>query len=750
MQNHILENDVLALVFDLSSTSLVEIINKLTGERFSISGDKFEVECTGFHFDQDVTELENMEIEAEVLKVRFRWDDFFVDVSYSLKPGHHFCEKQLVITAGKSYELKRVILSHPCVIGESLSWLEYRHPSFNLLESQVNADLERQGMINHPWNVPREPNSEPCRTFFGRTPLGGLFAGVELSFDASTLQENILCLSISPYIKVKAEEQVLLEPAYFGVYRRGPADIRVNELGPDRMFFFNHGEFNLPSQGLPANWRPDSNQQKKTVGSVSSVGSSQHASWVDAPLPSESAAMNALAQAVLGPRRQAGLRPVAVGCGCELEHVWEYSTESVEADLRGLDFLTECGIDWITDSRPWGGDTQKLNQLEEDDRYEPGPLVRKFLEGARKRGVKVIQWATMTHTNPWTSNGRSFLQKKLDWLRIPAPEWQHINGVWGGDVWPNFRGLRTMCMANKPYWEWITNINLQALQEGFYDGWTVDGDFWGTGASFQSTVPVDCYANQHDHLPGDANYACQKALEEWIKLILEQHTGTFITMMRPGMDLGVWAQRNVDACFTLIETGTSKSNLAGGNEIRIASRVRVHYHFFPHYIDWPLLFASFAVASPNDPPKPWWGGKLDYILLSAMSCSPNMLFYLPARNGIPDNDKAEIRKWLEWGRRNIGYLQIRKDLFDWPAPGKVDGSAHLMEHAGIIFLFNPNPGPLPGIFDLTEEIGLPVTVSEVTAWQEYPFISDRQIFQRGESVHWEVPAETAVVLRLEY
>ncbi len=220
-------------------------------------------------------------------------------------------------------------------------------------------------------------------------------------------------------------------------------------------------------------------------------------------------------------------------------------------------------------------------------------------------------------------------------------------------------------------------------------------------------------------------------------------------MCRPAMDLGVWAQRNVDACFTLVETGTSKSNLAGGNEIRMASRMRVQHQFLPHYLDWPLLFPTYA--SPNDPPRPWSSEKLTYILLSALSCSPNLLMYLPARTGIPQADRAEIRKWLNWGRANLDYLLARKDLFDWPAPGKVDGSAHLLEHSGLVFLFNPNPRPLPGAFALTsEEIGLPASTQAVHIWQEHPDFGDRVQASAGETVRWMVPPESVVILRLEY
>ncbi len=170
------------------------------------------------------------------------------------------------------------------------------------------------------------------------------------------------------------------------------------------------------------------------------------------------------------------------------------------------------------------------------------------------------------------------------------------------------------------------------------------------------------------------------------------------------MDLGVWSLRNADACFTLLESGTG-DNLTAGDQIRHWSRIRVHRDFFPHYLDQPLLFPS-REEGPGKPPN-WPKGHLDYILLSALSCSPNQLYYLPTKTGIPAADKAEIRKWLDWGRKHAEYLKVRKDLPDWPAVGKVDGSAHVVGDRGLIFFFNPGKKPLDGEFTLSEQsIGL--------------------------------------------
>jgi hypothetical protein len=171
----------------------------------------------------------------------------------------------------------------------------------------------------------------------------------------------------------------------------------------------------------------------------------------------------------------------------------------------------------------------------------------------------------------------------------------------------------------------------------------------------------------------------------------------------PAAGPGRLVLRNTDACFTLLESGTGQDNLAAGDQIRRWSRVRVHHDFFPHYLDQPLLFPTRCgtVGKPSN----WPSGHIDYIMLS-------------------------------------------KDLPDWPAVDKVDGSAHICDDQGLIFLFNPNKDLLKGKFALTEQaIGLKGKGTFKVS-QDYPESDASIVAGYGDTVRWEVPGETAVVLRV--
>ena len=460
------------------------------------------------------------------------------------------------------------------------------------------------------------------------------------------------------------------------------------------------------------------------------------------PLPSESAAMTAMAAAIFGPPRH-GFMATACGWHCQMEHN-EYSDQSLAADLVALRNIAACGLDFVSDSHPWGGETEKMNRLVEGGTYVPGAAPRRFLEEARRQGLNVILWPTMNNTHAWpgppNGAGRPFRPDRPDWRRGS----RHKKGAYP----TSFMRAGGNCMGHTPFVDWLETIHAQALATGLFGGWAMDGDFWGMGGYYTLSIPVTCDAENHTHLAPDANYACQRNLDRLVAAARRLKPDVYIITCRPQQDLGVWANRNVDAVFTLIETGTGRDNILSGNEIRTCSRIRVHHHFFPHWMDWPLLFPSNEACYAGNTTPPWPAEGMDYILLSAMSCSPNLMIYLPARDGLHERDRNELRKWLDWGRANSRYLMVRKDLPDWPAPGRVDGSAHLVDDAGLIFLFNPNEKPMTGEFALTEEsIGL-TGAGEFSIAQEHPAPGRTRTARTGETLRWEVPAGTAVVLRL--
>ena len=717
-----LENDALSLAFD-DRGRLVELRNKLTGESFAVAGDDLAIEGVGFTITADAATVEPVEREAGALRVRGRSGDARWTTVWTLHPGRNYAEKSVTITFDRDCGLERVVLGRPAIRGPGQEIVAYRHP-----DPQWVLDFM---VVRHGVRIDRPANSQPSTTFFGRTPQGGWFTGVEMAFDASRLEDDRITFAFAPHARMKAGREFACPPVYVGVVKRSPDDARADEWRPATGAELL-GKAAVPRKGgVPHLTEPTVKAGQSAAAAPAAVR----------PLPSESRAMVAMTSAILGPPRH-GLKAMACAWHCQMDQD-EYTTdEELEKDLKALEFIDSCGLDGVWESHPWGGDWRALAALREGERFAIGPRSRRFLERARELGLTVVLWPTMNTSHPWNPATKPFRLDKPEWIR--GTDGEPLPGT--GVSPAGFRRRHANCLANEPFANWLRGVLFDdTLGTGLYQGWVMDGDFWGSPAFIDTILPVTCLAEGHDHLPGDSNDACQRRLADIIAEVRRRHPGMYITMCRPPMDLGVWAMRHVDACFTLVESGGRDDNVSYADEVRTAARIRLHEHFFPHWLDMGLLFPSYGQPGPT---PPWPSAKIDYAMISALSCAPNLLLYLPARDGIPEADRLEIRKWLDWGRANEKYLMVRRDLFDWPGKGRVDGSAHVVDGKGIVFLFNGTEKELTGEVPLDGSIGLD-GAGRYTIVQEYPPADRKVTAQGGETVRWTVPPRTAVILRIE-
>ncbi|MGO8745039.1 MAG: hypothetical protein ACLQNE_03525 [Thermoguttaceae bacterium] len=197
----VLENGSVALVFDRGSGSLVALRNKLAGETYSIRDDRFCITAEEFQIEQLAAKLVSVELQAESWKAKYEVGPLRAEVVYMLGGGHSFAQKRITLRVGRDCRLKKILVSRLAFSAPDLEIVRYRYPQFG-----------------------RSPGTEPISTFFGRTPRGGFCTGLEMPFDASSLEDRQVALAYAPSLKIKAGEELACAPAYFGVYRRTPAD----------------------------------------------------------------------------------------------------------------------------------------------------------------------------------------------------------------------------------------------------------------------------------------------------------------------------------------------------------------------------------------------------------------------------------------------------------------------------------------------------------------------------------------------
>jgi hypothetical protein len=185
-----LETEALGLSFDGKTGSLTRMENKLTHENLQVRGDDFAVVAQEFSLSPQNMRLASLrKVSEEVVEATYAAEGRQVVSTYKLGASHHFVEKQLAITSPSPYRLKTLVVSKLGLSIPALKMVKYPHLK----------------------NI----------TYFGRSAKGGVFLGLELPFDGSSLEgDGTVTLGYQPSLKVKANERLESEPMYLGVYQR--------------------------------------------------------------------------------------------------------------------------------------------------------------------------------------------------------------------------------------------------------------------------------------------------------------------------------------------------------------------------------------------------------------------------------------------------------------------------------------------------------------------------------------------------
>ncbi|MDD1612791.1 MAG: glycoside hydrolase family 127 protein, partial [Methylococcaceae bacterium] len=446
----ILENKHLSLTVSEQTGAMIRLENKLTGEVYTITGDEFAVNTTERQFAFSDAKLASLAQEGGKVTARYEHPKLNIEVAYSLGEQRAFIEKKMQVTFKEACGLKELVVSKPTFSADGLRTVCYRYPNFDIVAAMVKSW--------HGWDFRRPPNSEPVRTFFGRTTKGGFFTGVEMAYDASTLKDSTVSLCYAPSLKIKAGQKLDGETMYLGVYRRSSQEDRQENsweaveslwLTPKKEGFDGAAAAGVGGKGAAA--KKEIKVAKPDV----------------MPLPAEFQALSAMVTSVFGPARH-GLKAYACGYHCQMQLDGYDSEPELQADLKALEFFKECGLDGFSGSAPWGGETKKMNALREGDRFQMDESNRRLLQRAKELGLEVTQWPTMNNTHPWDKLGGP--------LRLDRPEWLRV--VQGkpslrGDVM-NFQQQFANCFAYQPFYNWLEQLIGDTLATGFYKSWCMD------------------------------------------------------------------------------------------------------------------------------------------------------------------------------------------------------------------------------------------------------------------------------------
>ena len=345
------------------------------------------------------------------------------------------------------------------------------------------------------------------------------------------------------------------------------------------------------------------------------------------------------------------------------------------------------------------------DDLEYSDTFEAPPEYEKLIEYGRERGVHVTSFSTPDNTYR------------------ARPEWVALRE--DGEPYRYF-GTRVSCPACREYMDRHLEM-LSAVFERYEPRlWPFDGRWMGFReiACGETLGEQPCFAEGHGHLPGKSRYMEWKNIEDFKRRLKERFPGTVLEHYYGMKRAGTWSLRYCNSDENVFECSSADDNRfqTWHNEID---------RFRPTYLNYAPIFGK-----EHD---------LEYSMISAISTSEYAQLASAYYDLRDDPDRlAVFKKWRAWASENHRYLLDREDLFGCPGDTAIDGSAHIVDGEGWVFLFNTVG------FDDAAHIALADVPGLENCEYEARLIYPRETVIAAENGAIDVPvaSHTACVLRL--
>ena len=293
--------------------------------------------------------------------------------------------------------------------------------------------------------------------------------------------------------------------------------------------------------------------------------------------------------------------------------------------------------------------SEARDDLEYTDTFAAPPDYDALWRYGRERGVSVTSFSTPD--NSYRAH----------------PEWLALDE--NGEPYKYF-GTPVSCPACREYMD----RHLEMLSAVFrrYEPriWPFDGRWIGYREICygEKIGEQPCYAENHGHLPGKSRYLEWKGIEDFKRRLKERFPGTVLEHYYGMKRGGTWSLAYASSDENVYECASADDNRfqTWHNEID---------RFRPTYMNYAPIFGR-----EHD---------MEYSLISAISTSEYCQI-AGAFDNLRDDPAAlaTFRKWREWAGENHRYLLDREDLFGCPGDVSIDGSAHIVDGEGWVFLFN--------------------------------------------------------------
>lgn len=381
-----------------------------------------------------------------------------------------------------------------------------------------------------------------------------------------------------------------------------------------------------------------------------------------------------------------------------------------------IDLMASLGVPDVSTRESYFGivdhisATKELENLPDGYRIPLPEAAKRMIAYSRTKGGKLISFVAPC---------RPF---RTEW------EWRSKDGK------PSMYGeLHSICFADRKAAEFAVNLWDGMIKDSGTDVLAFDGriltSFSEVDLGEDPIGPLPCYATGHGHKPGHNYYQDYQNGQYILRELRRRNPGVFLEVYWGLKRAYPWGLQAVNGCESIYESN-------GHQDDRMQSWHNQNYRMMPNYV-------NFAQVR----------GHTDQELRKEILSGISITSHLQIGVGVKLLDKLDnqqfFRKWTQWAAENFRFLNVKRDLFGQPWSVPLDGSAHIIEDRGYLFLFNECANDQVGSVPLNAWIGL-TKGDLLNIKQIYP--NEQWLargVKRGEAIHIPVAASDVVIVSVE-
>jgi hypothetical protein len=657
-----LGNEHLTIVIDPLGGQIIRVLNNRTKEVHRLESAEFAIVSDRETWSSRQMSVVGITRSGEHLEVALRGGGYHATIHYQL--GEEWVEKWVVFSAHEPLVLRRIMMSD-------------RRYGPSLKEHHFHSD-------NTAYNVPI------C--WFLRTQKGGVYTGIEFPFNAGDYDDGRLRLS-------------------YGGWRSNYdfSSRKLVDMAEDRP-----SQVNLEDMNVQLKANESFATEREFLGVFTATGHSRTKALTGIPRVlttceerldwGEVWAMQRFMRHVLPPlpRNHEGFELYMNGWWAGLPG-GAIESKDLDAYRKAIDESVALGVGAFSFPPTWLGMAKFVDRsapfvetVGKQGEFSLSPAADEAVRYVQARGLVLAPY----------SEGSSFYRKdRPDWKTITA------DGTRRGEL----------CWANVEAIDWFYDLHRQvfekypAIRYWNWDGGFLPGDPEDVAAEVgEQPLSWECHSTEHGHPPGNVSYRLYKNVMSFLSKLRTQCPDVATITAWAIKCGGPWALRYVDSHENFYEN-------QGPDDLRFQVWYSQNSSFLPSEKNMAQIWFSFKPSAMSLPEKSrdywkmWYtDGTRDYAygFMSALSAGVDLGYLVQWPQFASEDEKSRyidfVRKWKLWATENLPCLKNKRDLFGQPLRhGGIDGSAHIADGRGFIFLFNPTGERHLGRIRVDDRILLP-------------------------------------------